>query len=100
VTVGASIFLGGAAPPEVCLGSRRVALPQEPPFTDGADGEQGFEPAAPDPGCRWRVLEGPFFDNQVATLRLDGRAASPRLDRTVPGKADAEGLRESFTREL
>ncbi len=55
---------------------------------------------APDPGCRWRVLEGPFFDNQVATLRLEGRAASLRLDKTVPGRADAEGLRESFARRL
>ena len=26
-----------------------------------------------DPGLRWRLAEGPYFDNQVATLRLDGR---------------------------
>ncbi len=28
---------------------------------------------APDPGIRWRLAEGPYFDNQVATIRLDGR---------------------------
>jgi hypothetical protein len=39
-----------------------------------------------DPGIRWRVSEGPFFDNQVATLRFDGRAATLRLDRAVPGE--------------
>ena len=25
---------------------------------------------------RWRLVEGPFYDNQVATLKIDGRAAS------------------------
>jgi hypothetical protein len=55
---------------------------------------------APDPGCRWRVLEGPCFDNQVATLRLDGRAASIRLDKTIPGENHADGLQESFERRL
>jgi hypothetical protein len=53
---------------------------------------------APDPGCRWRLLEGPHFDNQVAMLRLEGRAATLRLDKTVPGETGA--LRESFERRL
>ena len=43
---------------------------------------------APDPGIRWRLLDGPFFDNQVATLRLDGRQAIARLDKTVAGEDD------------
>ena len=30
---------------------------------------------APDPGIRWRTLDGPYFDNQVATLEIDGRRA-------------------------
>jgi hypothetical protein len=55
---------------------------------------------APDPGIRWRLLEGPYFDNQVASLRLDGRRASIRLDKTVPGEGDEHALRESFTRRL
>jgi hypothetical protein len=53
---------------------------------------------APDPGIRWRLLEGPYFDNQVASLRLDGRSASIRLDKTAPGEGRA--LQESFTRRL
>jgi hypothetical protein len=55
---------------------------------------------APDPGIRWRLLDGPCFDNQVATLELDGRAATMRLDKTVPGEAGKEALEESFSRRL
>ena len=42
---------------------------------------------APDPGIRWRTLDGPYFDNQVATLRLDGREAldAARQDRPRRG---------------
>ncbi|MFN8163543.1 MAG: hypothetical protein U0R26_06875 [Solirubrobacterales bacterium] len=55
---------------------------------------------APDPGIRWRLLEGPCFDNQVATLRLDGREATMRLDKTVPGEDGEQALRPSFARRL
>ena len=55
---------------------------------------------APDPGIRWRALEGPCFDNQVATLELDGRRATMRLDKTVPGEDGKEALEESFSRRL
>jgi len=55
---------------------------------------------APDPGIRWRLLEGPCFDNQVATLRLDGRRAIARLDKTVPGEEDGESLEKTFERRL
>lgn len=55
---------------------------------------------APPRGCDWRLLEGPHFDNQVATLRLEGREASLRLERTVPGRADEDGLVGSFERRL
>jgi hypothetical protein len=43
---------------------------------------------------------GPFFDNPVATLRLDGRNAWARLDKTVPGEDGEDGLEESFSRRL
>jgi hypothetical protein len=34
----------------------------------------------------WRIEEGPWFDNQVATLELDGRSAWMALDKAVdPG---------------
>jgi len=55
---------------------------------------------APDAGVRWRLLDGPFFDNQVASLRLDGRAATMRLDKTVPGEDGEHALEESFSRRL
>jgi hypothetical protein len=55
---------------------------------------------APDPGIRWRLLEGPYFDNQVATLRLDGRQALARLDKTVAGEDDERSLEKSFERRL
>jgi hypothetical protein len=55
---------------------------------------------AADPGIRWRLLEGPYFDNQVATLRLDGRKAIARLDKTVAGEEDERSLEKSFERRL
>ncbi len=55
---------------------------------------------APDPGIRWRLLEGPHFDNQVGTLRLDGRSASARLDKTVAGDEDERVLEKTFERRL
>ncbi len=55
---------------------------------------------AKDPGIRWRLLNGPCFDNQVATLHLDGRQARMRLDKTIPGDHDEHSLETSFQREL
>ncbi len=55
---------------------------------------------APDPRCRWRLREGPCFDNQVSTLTLDGTRSTIRLERTVPGETDDEGLVESFSHRL
>ena len=55
---------------------------------------------APDPGLRWRLTDGPFFDNQVATLRLDGRRAEMKLDKTVPGDDEERHLECVFERRL
>jgi hypothetical protein len=55
---------------------------------------------AEDPGIRWRLRDGPCFDNQVATLHLDGRSATMRLDKTVPGDRDEHSLETSFERRL
>jgi hypothetical protein len=55
---------------------------------------------APDPGIRWRLIEGPYFDNQVATLRLDGREALARLDKTVADEEDEHRLEKTFERRL
>jgi hypothetical protein len=38
-----------------------------------------------DPGVRWRMIgDGPWFDNQVATLEIDGRRIDMRLEKAVP----------------
>jgi hypothetical protein len=38
-----------------------------------------------DPGIRWRMVgDGPWFDNQVATLEIDGRRIAMRLEKAVP----------------
>jgi ribosomal protein S18 acetylase RimI-like enzyme len=55
---------------------------------------------APDPGIRWRLLEGPYFDNQVGTVRLDGRRAIVRLDKTVAGEEDEKSLEKTFERRV
>jgi hypothetical protein len=55
---------------------------------------------APEPGIGWRLVEGPYFDNQVATLRLDGREAIVRLDKTVRGDEDQRSLEKSFERRI
>ncbi len=48
----------------------------------------------------WRFLEGPYFDNQVATLRVDGRRSTLRLDKTIAGEHDERQLECSFERRL
>jgi len=46
----------------------------------------------PAPGIGWRLTgDGPWFDNQVATLIVDGRELHMRLDKAVP--TDAEHAR-------
>jgi hypothetical protein len=45
-----------------------------------------------DPGIRWRFRRGPFFDNQVATLKLDGREARLQLEK-VPRDPDGKDER-------
>jgi hypothetical protein len=55
---------------------------------------------APSPGIRWRTREGPYFDNQVAQLRLEGRTATMALDKTVPGDHEEPSLERSFERRL
>jgi hypothetical protein len=41
----------------------------------------------PAPAVRWRVLRGPRFENQVATLELDGGAAAVRIERAAAAGA-------------
>jgi hypothetical protein len=56
---------------------------------------------APRGRVRWRLVEGPFYDNQVATLALDGRSAEMKLERTKGDpETDERELHTSFERSL
>ena len=44
----------------------------------------------PDPPIRWRFREGPWFDNQVATLLIDGRRMTFRIEKTLPPEESEE----------
>ena len=46
-----------------------------------------------DPPVRWRMIgDGPWFDNQVAGLKIDGREIEMRLDKAVPVDTDSASL--------
>jgi hypothetical protein len=50
---------------------------------------------------RWRLVEGPFYDNQVATLTIEGRRAQLKLERTVGDpETDRRELHTSFERAI
>ncbi|CAN5414003.1 alkaline phosphatase D family protein [soil metagenome] len=44
-----------------------------------------------DPPIGWRFLECPYFDNQAATITLDGREAEMKLEKTRRDDADTAG---------
>ena len=69
------------------------------PFTAATRALAGAAGAA-DPGLHWRLVAGPYFDNQVASLRLDGREAQMQLDKTVAGEEDERRLECVFERPL
>jgi hypothetical protein len=49
---------------------------------------------------RWRLAEGPYFDNQVATLRLDARQARMKLDKTISGEGEERRLDSVFEHRI
>jgi hypothetical protein len=54
-----------------------------------------------DPGIGWRMIgDGPWFDNQVATLRIDGRSIEMRLDKAVPVDQDSAKLERVLEHRL
>jgi hypothetical protein len=55
---------------------------------------------ATEPGLDWKLRDGPYFDNQVATIRLDGRGAQMKLDKTVEGEEGERRLECVFERPL
>ena len=54
----------------------------------------------PDPEVSWRLAESPTFDNQFATLELDGRSAVFRIERTERDEADNRSITTSLERRL
>jgi hypothetical protein len=55
---------------------------------------------APDPEIQWRSLDGPYFDNQVVSMTLDGRASRLKLEKTKRGDPEPPRLETTFEREL
>jgi hypothetical protein len=54
----------------------------------------------PDPKIGWRLVQPPTFDNQFATLELDGREARMRIERTVRDDPDSHHIETSLERRL
>ena len=53
-----------------------------------------------EPPIRWRFPEPPTFDNQIATLTLDGRAARLRIERTIAAEWEHPRLHVSLDRVI
>jgi len=54
-----------------------------------------------DPDVRWRLVgDGPWFDNQLATLRIDGREIAMRLEKAVPVDEESARLEQVLSRKL
>ena len=54
----------------------------------------------PGPRIRWRLAQTATFDNQFATLELEGRSAWLRIERTVRDEADNRSIETSLERRL
>jgi hypothetical protein len=54
-----------------------------------------------EPDVRWRMVgDGPWFDNQLGTLRIDGRAIELRLEKAVPVDETSARLERVLARTL
>jgi hypothetical protein len=74
-------------------------------FAQRAGAERLVRPLAraagvPDPRIRWRLTQPATFDNQFATLELEGRGATLRIERTVRDEADNRQIETSLERRL
>ena len=54
----------------------------------------------PDPPLDWTITDGPYFDNQVGTVEIDGRSARLRIERTTDGGWRHPTLTTSLERRL
>ena len=55
---------------------------------------------APRPSLRWRVARGPWFDNVVSTLDLDGRRVKVTMEKTLRDSAAAPVLETVYEHTL
>ena len=103
-TVGAqsAVFQATCSPFRNGLSSRERSMVR---FASGRVGQAignalcraaGVPPAR----IRWRVEEGPWFDNQVATLSLDGPVAHFKIEKTHPDDWREATLHEVCERRL
>jgi hypothetical protein len=53
-----------------------------------------------DPELRWRFVEDPTFDNQVATLEWEGREALVRFEKAVPSDPAQPKLERVFEQRI
>jgi hypothetical protein len=52
------------------------------------------------PPITWELCDGPIFDNQVGTVRIDGWKLEIRLDKTVPGEHEERRLERVMERAV
>jgi len=65
-------------------------------LTRGLARSAGVKP----PEVEWHLEQEPTFDNQFATLELEGRSALMRIERTVPGDWRRPRIDTSLERRL
>ena len=97
-----AVYQAVCSPYRNALDDQRAPGDQGRPLAPGSGaGHAGLASAAgvEDPGIRWRFREGPYFDNQVATLKLDGRSSELVSTRSArprgPRRAPRAGLRDA-----
>jgi hypothetical protein len=79
---------------------RIIRIGMSRPFTAAARA-LAHSAGVKDPKIRWRLTDGgPWFDNQVASLLIDGREMRMRLDKAVPVDSREARLERVLDRRL
>jgi hypothetical protein len=81
---------------------RRVVNAGATPVAEALGRRLARSAGVQDPGIRWRATgAGPWFDNQVATLTIEGGRIDMRLEKALPGENGGGSRLESvMTRRL
>ncbi|MEJ7655836.1 MAG: alkaline phosphatase D family protein [Thermoleophilaceae bacterium] len=100
----AAVYQAVCSPMRNALSSqeRRVMMFGQSKFVAAAARAMARAAGARDPEIRWRSVDGhgPWFNNQLATLELDGRSAQMRIERPTPGDAGPPQLEQLAERRL